>query len=62
MLSSAMSARRMSNREHRAVKVDPDWRMAPNQAVKVDPDWNLEFGRIVVADFGSRGPAVQTLW
>jgi hypothetical protein len=57
-----MSARRMSNREHRAVKVDPDWRSALNQSVKVDPDWDLEFGRIIVADFGSRGPTVQTLW
>ena len=40
--------------------IEPEWRTAP----LIEPEWEtvLGFGRVMVADLGSTGPAIQTLW
>ncbi len=42
--------------------IEPEWR---NVAPLIEPEWEtqvLGFGRVMVADLGSTGPAIQTLW
>ncbi|MGI0078982.1 MAG: hypothetical protein ACRECH_05105 [Nitrososphaerales archaeon] len=40
--------------------IEPEWRTAPY----IEPEWETYggFGRMVVVDSGSHGPAIQTLW
>ncbi|MHB1908654.1 MAG: hypothetical protein ACYCQJ_07245 [Nitrososphaerales archaeon] len=42
----------------KAPKIEPEWRTAP----KIEPEWDSAFGRVIVADCGSQGPALRTLW
>jgi len=58
-----MSVRKMPLIEpewNEAPLIEPEWRTAP----LIEPEWeNMRgFGRVMVADLGSTGPAIQTLW
>ncbi|HZW56908.1 MAG TPA: hypothetical protein VFF30_11525 [Nitrososphaerales archaeon] len=58
-----MSVRRMPLIEpewNQAPLIEPEWRQSP----LIEPEWEAVrgFGRVMVADFGSSGPAIQTLW
>jgi len=44
----------------RSPLIEPEWRNAP----LIEPEWESAraLGRVTVAEFGSRGPAIETLW
>ena len=47
---------------NQAPLIEPEWRTAP----LIEPEWETPmragFGRMMVSDLGSNGPAIQTLW
>ncbi|MDG6994936.1 MAG: hypothetical protein JRN52_03350 [Nitrososphaerota archaeon] len=50
--------------------IEPEWKQAPliepewRQAPLIEPEWKSaqNFGRVAVAEIGSRGPAIESLW
>ncbi|MGI0090113.1 MAG: hypothetical protein ACREBS_00245 [Nitrososphaerales archaeon] len=54
----------------RSPLIEPEWRTSPliepewREAPLIEPEWNSAraFGRVSVAEFGSKGPNLETLW
>ncbi|MHB8566263.1 MAG: hypothetical protein ACYC7D_00100 [Nitrososphaerales archaeon] len=45
---------------NQAPLIEPEWRQVP----LIEPEWEATrgFGRVLLAEMGSAGPSIQTLW